>query len=469
MSVVAAQDRTLPRLLAERAAAKGSGILEATRGKLRRIFCLDQGWLVFVASNLIEEQFDEYLVRNGTLLPSDRAEIRMAMERESKKLIEVLLEREILSRDAIQRGMEGLITTLLSSSLEWPDGTFKFTNGSPDVLTDASPRLSPVRLILGHARQYPASLDAVRVRIGPPGFRPNASTRADRLLGTLEPNAVMAYLLEKCDGETDVATLVEDSPADDIDTLRTLYGFLMLGVVNEAADKATSRVVTKAAKALTEAEVLAVLERAKAPDYYGVLGLERGASPDQIRNGYYALARRYHPDHLRAGDLTAYRDAMEKYFTRVTEAYNTLSSPDLRREYDEGLYEKKDDAAAEEQTSVLARQNFMRARELISKKKLAEAVKFLENAVGLDPGNATYRREIGRLLAGNPRRRDEAERYLLQAKDLDPSNVETYVALGQVYARTGRPRVAEQMYREALRWQPDHPEAKELLREMGLS
>ncbi|MDX1388763.1 MAG: DnaJ domain-containing protein [Acidobacteriota bacterium] len=468
MSVVTTQDRTLPRMLAEHAAAQSSGILEATRGKLKRLFCLDQGWLVFVASNLIEEQFDEYLVRSGSLQPSERAEIRLAVEREGKKLVDVLIEREILPPALIRRGMEGLITTLLSSSLEWPDGKFKFTRGKPDVLTEASPRLAPIHMVLRHARQYPASLDAVRVRISPPAFRPVASARADGLLSSMESTELMEYVLDRCDGSNDVPAIVAGSPADETDTLRLLYGYLMLGAVEEAGRVGATRVVKKTEKELTEAEVRAVLARANATDYYGVLGLERGAAPDQIRRGYYALARRYHPDHLRSGELRVYLEEMEKYFTRVTEAYNTLSDPALRREYDESLHGRRDDTSSEEQTAVLARQNFVRARELISKKRLTDAVRFLENAIELDPSNAVYPYTLGNLLSGNPRRRDDAETHLLRAKSLDPSHVETYVALGNVYAKTGRNGDAEQMYREALRWQPGHPDATEGLEKMGL-
>ena len=159
---------------------------------------------------------------------------------------------------------------------------------------------------------------------------------------------------------------------------------------------------------------------------------------------------------------------MESYFTRVTEAYNTLSNPNLRREYDKGVYDKKDLGSTAEQTAVLARQNFMRARELISKKRLTEAVQFLENAIEIDATNPTYHLELGKLLSGNPRRRDEAEKHLLQAKRLDPANAEAYVGLGQTYAKMGRTHEAELMYREALRWKPGHIEAKEALEEMGL-
>ena len=60
MSTVQSRDRTLPRILADNAVSGTSGVLQATRGKLKRVFCLEKGWLVFGASNLIEEQLEEY-------------------------------------------------------------------------------------------------------------------------------------------------------------------------------------------------------------------------------------------------------------------------------------------------------------------------------------------------------------------------------------------------------------------------
>ena len=71
MSAVSTGDRTLSRLLAVRAGSDSSGVLHATRGKLKRVFCIDHGWLAYGASNLIEEQLDEYLVRQGALAPAD--------------------------------------------------------------------------------------------------------------------------------------------------------------------------------------------------------------------------------------------------------------------------------------------------------------------------------------------------------------------------------------------------------------
>lgn len=64
-------------------------------------------------------------------------------------------------------------------------------------------------------------------------------------------------------------------------------------------------------------------------DFYLVLGVERGASPSDIKRAYRRLARRYHPD-INPGDRVA-----EAFFRRVVEAYETLIDPDRRRRYDQ--------------------------------------------------------------------------------------------------------------------------------------
>ncbi|MCG8443570.1 MAG: DnaJ domain-containing protein [Caulobacterales bacterium] len=65
-------------------------------------------------------------------------------------------------------------------------------------------------------------------------------------------------------------------------------------------------------------------------DPYGVLGVARDASADDIRSAYRKLAKELHPD-ARPGDKAA-----EERFKRVTAAFNLLSDEDKRRRFDRG-------------------------------------------------------------------------------------------------------------------------------------
>jgi len=64
-------------------------------------------------------------------------------------------------------------------------------------------------------------------------------------------------------------------------------------------------------------------------DFYQTLGVSKNATQDEVKKAFRDLARRYHPD-KNPGDKAA-----EEKFKEVSQAYETLSDPGKRTQYDE--------------------------------------------------------------------------------------------------------------------------------------
>ena len=200
-------------------------------------------------------------------------------------------------------------------------------------------------------------------------------------------------------------------------------------------------------------------------NYYEILGVDRSASEQEIRDRFRRLARENHPDRYRGPDKA---DA-ERKFQTLTEAVNVLTNADKRRQHDSEIasgldkatvdytqiaraylqqgvkaYKEGNWSAAYEAFDLAAKHNSHDAKAFHYLSMAAaripaftrQAVQAIEGAVRLEPMNALYLKDAG-LLCKRAGLSAKAERYLEESLKWDASNVEVQSALAELRAKEG--------------------------------
>jgi tetratricopeptide (TPR) repeat protein len=231
-------------------------------------------------------------------------------------------------------------------------------------------------------------------------------------------------------------------------------------------------------------------------DHFEVLGLTAKASAAEVKEAYFRLAKRFHPDVHHGVSLGDLRDKLEAVFIRLGEAYEVLRDPKKRGEYEDRLNRfkprpgsqgtpataeapgKEDTSPAEDPQEVAARleQSVARAEKLYAaahkasddpslKQNYFEAIQLVDPIVGRLTGRAQLRARLvlARCLLENPNWVKRAEETLRTAIEEQPEASEAYALLGELYADQGLRARATAMLRKALELQPGHSKAAEAL------
>ena len=195
-------------------------------------------------------------------------------------------------------------------------------------------------------------------------------------------------------------------------------------------------------------------------NYYEILGVDRSASEQEIRERFRRLAREHHPDRYRGPDKA---DA-ERKFQTLTEAVNVLTNADRRRQHDSELvsgldkapvdfvqiaraylqkgvkaYKEGNYSVAYEAFDLAAKHNAHDAKAFHYLSMAAaripaytrQAVQAIESALRLEPMNAVFLKDAG-LLCKRAGLFAKAERYLEESLKWDASNVEVQTALAEL-------------------------------------
>ncbi len=209
-------------------------------------------------------------------------------------------------------------------------------------------------------------------------------------------------------------------------------------------------------------------------NYYEILNVSCRASHDEIEDAYHSYARKLHPD------VTGNNPELTEIYMFVNQAYHVLSNPDERRKYDEligvdetsGKPESKPIIAYEETGAAdmkLLDAKLMRstrqAEKLCRKGNYWEAARMLEKYMNTHPDNPHLRKVLA-IAATGMNRYHEAVNHMKIVCKIEYHDPENYIKLSRIYVQADQLQLAERALNEALSWNSEHEEAKQMLKEI---
>jgi curved DNA-binding protein CbpA len=189
---------------------------------------------------------------------------------------------------------------------------------------------------------------------------------------------------------------------------------------------------------------------------YDTLGLERDASDQDIRKAFRRLALKYHPDRF-AGDQ---RDEAEERFQGMTEAFNVLSHPESREKYDTEISKGTDKTM---DAKEISRRLAAKGSQLMREGKMAEAVENLKGAIDHDDDNARAHYFYGQVIGRISGKERDALRHVEKAISLEPGNATMMAEAATLSLTAGMKTRALRHAQDALALDPTNTKANDVI------
>ena len=282
-------------------------------------------------------------------------------------------------------------------------------------------------------------------------------------------------LYAECNGYETCEQILDRSPLSHFDNKCLLASMLLVKLLDGhkeqlPPEKRTSLFSYSPEEKKQRQKFLHNYSRMMKQNFFDILGAKTDASDEDIRRCYVVLAKIYHPDRLQQDQLSI--DLEQKanaLFQRISEAYETLSSPVKRHQYLAQLQGKKKDDRDKAAEILDAENAFQHGVVYLKKNNFSAALTALEKAVNLyqeEPEYLCYL-ALAKFKSGQGNRvvLDQAKELIQKAIRLNSNLDKAHLFHGYMLKEEGRLPEAGKRFERALQCNPDCTEA---LRELRL-
>jgi CheY-like chemotaxis protein len=236
------KEATIPRLLNAYYEARHHGELKLRQGQVLKVVYFEAGQPVYAASNLANERFARFCARRGLLSESDLQAIAGLSKEGGVRTGEAMIRLGLIDADKRRALIEDQVKEIIWSTFGWTSGGYGF---SPMRLQRAGLvqlSLFPGDLILEGVLKL-ETLVALRQKMA----------RTRRLFPTAAPPyglhelklaGPQAMLLAYADGSKTVEDLLTLTDLSERETLATLRGLELMGILHERREESNKRRIT---------------------------------------------------------------------------------------------------------------------------------------------------------------------------------------------------------------------------------
>jgi len=516
------RDQHLPRILVQLQREKKTGILAIGRNDQHKSIFIKDGDIIFASSKYEDDWLGVVLLKLGKISLIQYDQASQATQKTQKRLGAVLVEQGVLSPKDLFGVVTHQVKEIILSLFTWLDGDYRFEEGSLPAQEVITLKMSTANLILDGIRRIN---DLVRLRneLPPPDTILRITSDPLILFQDIQLTEPDRKFLLQMDGKSTMAQNFAASDLPAFDTMKLLTFFLSVGLVEIGAADLQTEPVTAVREAQGSAPspspeamtmdsesspsgppgdtgvgrapgsgqhgavvegreeifrkdpqralptkdiIQAAYESLENQNYYETLGIQKGATREEIRRAYFRLAKDYHPDrHFQTG-LENLTPMLEALFRRITEAYDTLLMESKRNEYDAGLVMGKTKNRAQDPADPSPEMHVQKGQQALQNGDVKAAVYFFEAAIKAAPDKPNHHALLAKTLTRMPGRQRDAETHFKKAIELDPAGVDHYLGLGMLYKRSGMHQRARRQFEEALIWDPENRTAKEELKKV---
>src|SRR2546423_1790798 len=333
-------------LFREISQASLSGALRLAADRAKVIVYFNDGHIIFAASNVRSHRLVEILKRNGVISNEQLGELPA----NDDQLADLLLQRGTLTAATLLAVRTNQVSDILRIALLWTEGSWQFDQ-RVRIAAENRVAIDLKSLLLDSARHLPPDYIASRFAGNEETIDVSENNGHEVKLRPSE-----AFVLSRINARMTLGELQMISGLPECDTRRAVYGLSLCGLLrrsiwpasnikvnSSALVKKYQKLVSPPVKKIDEPAPTASNEPAdldalfarleKTDNYYDILGLEKQATIDQVKNTYHSLARRYHPDLFHQSEAKL-RSRVDSAFARIARAYETLSDEALRVSYD---------------------------------------------------------------------------------------------------------------------------------------